>query len=917
MGFKDFFKKKVEIFVTDKKLKAYDNFIEADSKNIDIWNSLYDLGRKEEALKAYQKAIELKPNNQKAWKKYEKAIEFKPDDYESWLKKGNFLDELGRKEEALKAYQKAIELKPDNDVTWNNIGKVLDDLYRKEEALKAYQKAIELNPDDDVTWNNIGCVLDDLGRKEEALKAYQKAIELNPDDDVTWNNIGKVLDDLGRKEEALKAYQKASELKPDNDVTWNNIGKVLDDLGRKEEALKANQKAIELKPDDDVIWFNKGYVLSNLGRKEEALKAYQKAIELKPNNQMAWNAYEKAIEFKPDDYESWLKKGNFLDELGRKEEALKAYQKAIELKPNDQRAWFNTGNVFDDLGKYEDAIKCYKKLRELDPEAKNVEEKLQDAERKYIESSLKTLKLEIEDAKKYIFIPQEISEIAEKGVSQKFDYARDSLKKLLSEAKPVLSVELDKTSLNLNEWYRSRIKIENKGSAHAFDVVLFFPDDFEIRRIKPVSVSANDKKYLEIALKPVVKGTVPLEITTKCRDGRGENYESRNAFWINVEEFQEPEKARELNHSLTPGAPRAVPSPFPEELAAFYKDIEYIGGGGFARVFKAKRQDERQVAIKLPRSSDTVTGKSFMSELMNWTGLEHENIVKVYDFNILPIPYFEIELCDCSLSEKQLPIDDNSSAWILFNICEGLKYAHSKSIIHQDLKPQNILLKEGILKISDWGLSKVSTISGTSLLGGYTPLYAAPEQISKKFGKKDARTDIWQLGVIFYEIVTGKTPFEGDDPVMVMSSIMMEDPEPPSSINPEAEKLDPIIMKCLEKKQEKRYQSVSELQKDIAGFLRIDYTESLRISISRNDVRRSAFYCGELFIVHLKLGEMETAYKYASDLLYYAQGEVRDITNELCTQLEVRIDNGICDMPDELMKKAENIVHKVGLGFRE
>ena len=655
MGFKDFFKKKVEIFVTDKKLKAYDNFIEADSKNIDIWNSLYDLGRKEEALKAYQKAIELKP-------------------------------------------------------------------------------------------------------------------------------------------------------------------------------------------DDDVTWFNKGNVLYDLDRKEEALKAYQKAIELKPNNQMAWNAYEKAIEFKPDDYESWLKKGNFLDELGRKEEALKAYQKAIELKPNDQRAWFNTGNVFDDLGKYEDAIKCYKKLRELDPEAKNIEEKLQDAERKYIESSLKTLKLEIEDAKKYIFIPQEISEIAEKGVSQKFDYARDSLKKLLSEAKPVLSVELDKTSLNLNEWYRSRIKIENKGSAHAFDVVLFFPDDFEIRRIKPVSVSANDKKYLEIALKPVVKGTVPLEITTKCRDGRGENYESRNAFWINVEEFQEPEKARELNHSLTPGAPRAVPSPFPEELAAFYKDIEYIGGGGFARVFKAKRQDERQVAIKLPRSSDTVTGKSFMSELMNWTGLEHENIVKVYDFNILPIPYFEIELCDCSLSEKQLPIDDNSSAWILFNICEGLKYAHSKSIIHQDLKLQNILLKEGIPKISDWGLSKVSTISGTSLLGGYTPLYAAPEQISKKFGKKDARTDIWQLGVIFYEIVTGKTPFEGDDPVMVMSSIMMEDPEPPSSINSEAEKLDPIIMKCLEKKQEKRYQSVSELQRDIAGFLRIDYTESLRISISRNDVRRSAFY---------------------------------------------------------------------------
>ncbi|HHV23746.1 MAG: tetratricopeptide repeat protein [Methanosarcina sp.] len=211
-----------------------------------------------------------------------------------------------------------------------------------------------------------------------------------------------------------------------------------------DKKLKAYQKAIELNPDDDVTWHNIGYVLDDLGRKEEALKAYQKTIELKPDNNVTWNNI-----------------GKVLDDLGRKEEALKAYQKAIELKPNDQRAWFNTGNVFDDLGKYEDAIKCYKKLRELDPEAKNVEEKLQDAKRKYIESSLKTLKLEIEDAKKYIFIPQEISEIAEKGVSQNFDYARDSLKKLLSEAKPVLSVELDKTSLNLNEWYRSRIKIEN------------------------------------------------------------------------------------------------------------------------------------------------------------------------------------------------------------------------------------------------------------------------------------------------------------------------------------------------------------------------------------------------------------------------------------------------------------------------
>lgn len=359
------------------------------------------------------------------------------------------------------------------------------------------------------------------------------------------------------------------------------------------------------------------------------------------------------------------------------------------------------------------------------------------------------------------------------------------------------------------------------------------------------------------------------------------------------------------------------PSSFPEELTVKYKCIKYIGKGGFASVYKGRRLDDKLVAVKLPSSSDAVTGKAFISELMNWTGLEHENIVRVFDFNILPVPYFEMELCECTLSEKQFPLDANSSTWIIFNICEGLKYAHSKSIIHQDLKPHNILFNEGVPKISDWGLSKVATTSGTSLMGGYTPLYAAPEHISKNFGKKDFRTDIWQVGAMFYEMITGKTPFEGDDLVAIMSGITLEDPELPSSINPDAKKLDPFIMKCLEKKQEMRYQSVSELQKELAEFLKIDYAQSLKVSLSQNDLRRSAFYCGDLFIVHLKLGDLETAYKYASDLSHYAQSEIKDLTSGFCKQLEIRIDNGMHDVPDELMKKAQIIAHKVGLGFRK
>ena len=706
--------------------------------------------------------------------------------------------------------------------------------------------------------------------------------------------------DISGKEEKQKACDKDIEIDSKYADKWNNKGIELRNLGRYEEAIKAYDKALNLDSKYAYAWNNKGNALDGLGRYEEAIKAYDKALEIDPKYVLAWN-----------------NKGIALRQLGRYEEAIKAYDKALEIDPKYVLAWYNKGSALRQLGKYEEAIKAYNKVKELNPEAKGIEEILADIKTESEEKNvlLKSLNCEIEDAGKYIIVPDSITEIAEKRIYPKVDFAREQLKKLLVEAKPALSIELDRSSLNLNEWYRSSIKITNNGNANAFDVVLSFSRNFEVTHITPISINAGAKKNLEIALRPLEKGELPLEIVARYKDGRGKNYESRHSFWINVKEAQETNQSNGQNHSSKSGATRTFPSTFLEELAEKYSNIEYIGGGGFARVFKAKKQDEKFVAIKLPISSDAMTGKSFISELKNWTGLEQENIVKVNDYNILPVPYFEMELCDCALSDKKFPLDATYSAWIIFNICEGLKYAHSKSIIHQDLKPHNILLKDGIPKISDWGLSKVATTSGTSSLGGYTPLYAAPEQISKKFGNKDIRTDIWQVGVLFYEIITGKTPFEGDDPVAIMSGITMEEPEPPSSRNPEVKKLDPIVMKCLEKKQEMRYQSVSELQKDLAEFLRIDYTQSLKMSISQNDMRRSAFYCGDLLIIHLKLGELADAYKYAGDLSRYAHGEIKDLTNEFCTQLEGRIDNGMHDIPAELMKKAEIIAHKVGLGY--
>ena len=252
----------------------------------------------------------------------------------------------------------------------------------------------------------------------------------------------------------------------------------------------------------------------------------------------------------------------------------------------------------------------------------------------------------------------------------------------------------------------------------------------------------------------------------------------------------------------------------PYELHGSYSNPNYIGEGGFGRVFKATRLDGEEVAIKIPKSFDKRSEKTFITEVSNWSQLIHPNIVKLYDFKILPIPYIEMEYCEGSIGHDEKSVD--KSIEIIYESAKGLGYAHSKNIIHGDVKTSNIMSKNGVYKVSDWGLSKMTT--GESItLSGATPQYAAPEQISHQFGKADERTDIYQLGTVFYEIITGQLPFEGDMAV-IYGSILNSTPIPPSKINPKATLVEPIIMKCLSKNKDQRYSSMDELLKELEDY---------------------------------------------------------------------------------------------------
>lgn len=263
-----------------------------------------------------------------------------------------------------------------------------------------------------------------------------------------------------------------------------------------------------------------------------------------------------------------------------------------------------------------------------------------------------------------------------------------------------------------------------------------------------------------------------------------------------------------------------------------YQIIEQLGEGGMATVYKAYDSSlERFVAIKViridqfpPSLLDEVL-KRFEREAKALAKLSHPNIVHVHDYGKYEgAPYLVMEYLPNGtlLQMSGNPISEQQALRILLPIAQALAYAHEQNIIHRDIKPGNILLTEkGLPMLSDFGIAKLmenneaGALTGTGMRIG-TPEYMAPEQW---IGQSGPQSDIYSLGVVLYELVTGRKPYTADTPVGVMLKQVKEPLPPPSQFAPNLSKgLENVILKALERQPEDRYKSMNEFATELEAL---------------------------------------------------------------------------------------------------
>jgi serine/threonine-protein kinase len=298
-----------------------------------------------------------------------------------------------------------------------------------------------------------------------------------------------------------------------------------------------------------------------------------------------------------------------------------------------------------------------------------------------------------------------------------------------------------------------------------------------------------------------------------------------------------PGHALSFDHS-SPTPPRSTPpgmgSPGVRrgadgaEYFGEYRLVAPLGRGGMATVFKVQRGQET-CALKRPLPAfleEPEFLERFLREAEIGRTLHHPNIVRILERGeVEGVPFFTMELVPGETLQARLhrdgALEPREAALVIVQMAEALDYAHLKGVVHRDLKPSNVMiLPDRTAKVMDYGIARARRFEGLTVTGAFlgSPEYVAPETIEAR--GTDARSDLYSLGVIFYEALTGARPFVADTPFAILRKHLAEVPPPPSSKRPAVPpELDRIVQRLLRKEPEERYAGAEELATDLRDFL--------------------------------------------------------------------------------------------------
>jgi hypothetical protein len=388
--------------------------------------------------------------------------------------------------------------------------------------------------------------------------------------------------------------------------------------------------------------------------------------------------------------------------------------------------------------------------------------------------------------------------------------------------KPQITVNLDTQGYRAGEWKAVDLGIANRGKGAAESIELRFSPEVEVKLLRRLAgLEAGAMEIMEIGLKPKEAGDIPLDIEVDFRDADGNPYTAAQRFWLKVG------GGLEMRHTMIDADLGAGMLPRLERYTIERK----IGSGGFADVYLGRSVEGRTAAVKVPRLSqyETIEANDFVGEAELWSKLSRLSlpyIVELFEYGTSPYPWIAMEYMEGgALRDRMDRLGSKSCLEIAVKLMEALHSAHHHGVIHRDIKPENVLFdSHDTPKLTDWGLGKILLDASNSSVGFRgTVVYSAPEQLAgSRFGSVDWRTDIYQMGVLVYELITGKLPFGGSEAGTTITSILNEPPPAPSEassqISPE---MNDAVLRAMAKRKEDRFQSMDAFMDSVNAALKV------------------------------------------------------------------------------------------------